>query len=208
MKTPSADHQNLGGLIDGPRPGRAPPRVRRRLTGSPDRRPPRHRKHPPLPACRTVKVSRAAALGRATLALFGPGDKVCLSGKPRRATKFRVQGKPLSFACEAEDLPGGCLLRMTGQADVAAIADMELAFLLRTAARPGLAVVDLSQMSFISSDGIGALLNLRKALARHGGSVRCAAPQPMVAEAFRRVRLYDVLDIHDTLESALESNPG
>jgi anti-anti-sigma factor len=114
----------------------------------------------------------------------------------------------MSFACEAEDISGGCLLRISGQADAAAIPDMERAFLRRTAARPGLAVVDLSQMSFISSDGIGALLSLRKAVLGYGGTVRYAAPQPMVAEAFRRVRLYDVLDIHDTLESALESNPG
>jgi hypothetical protein len=30
----------------------------------------------------------------------------------------------------------------------------------------------------------------------------------MVAEAFRRVRLYDVLDIRDTLDSVLEAAPG
>ena len=114
----------------------------------------------------------------------------------------------MAFTCAVEDIPGGCLLRMTGQADVAAVPDIERAFLQITTARPGLVVLDLSQLNFISSLGIGDLLNLRKALARHGGSVRCAAPQPMVAEAFRRVRLYDVLDIHDTLESVLESNPG
>ena len=103
---------------------------------------------------------------------------------------------------------GGCLMRISGQADVTAVPELDHAFMRLTATRPGLAVVDISQMNFISSDGIGALLNLRKAVLGYGGTVRIAAPQPMVAKAFRRVRLYDVLDIRDTLESALQPKPG
>lgn len=111
----------------------------------------------------------------------------------------------MAFTCIAEDVSGGVLLRLDGQLDVTAVPDFERDLLEITTAPPGLVVLDLSRMSFISSLGIGALLNLRKALGRHATSLRFAAPQPLVAEAFRRVRLYDVLDIRDTLESALAS---
>lgn len=114
----------------------------------------------------------------------------------------------MALTCETEQTPSCHLLRLVGQADVGAIPDLEHAFTRLVAGRPRAVVVDLSQMSFISSLGIGSLLNLHKAIARHGGCVRCAAPQPLVAEAFRRVRLYDVLDIRDTLEAAQDFTPS
>ena len=109
----------------------------------------------------------------------------------------------MSLTCESQEIPGGQLLRIEGQVDLEAIAELDRAITRLTAARPGLVVIDLSRTSFISSLGIGSLLTLRKSIVGHGGSVRLGAPQPLVAEAFRRVRLYDVLDIHDTMESAL-----
>jgi anti-anti-sigma factor len=109
----------------------------------------------------------------------------------------------MALSIESQEIPGGRLLRIEGQVDLASIADLDSAITALIAARPVRVVLDLSQMTFISSLGIGSIVNLRNALVRHGGSVLVAAPQPMVAEAFRRVRLDDLLAVHDTLESAL-----
>lgn len=114
----------------------------------------------------------------------------------------------MALTCQIEQTPTCHLLRLAGQADVSAMPDLEQALTRLIATRPKAVVVDLTQMSFISSLGIGTLLNLHKAITRHGGRIRCVAPQPMVAEAFRRVRLYDVLDIRDSLDSALDFAPG
>lgn len=109
----------------------------------------------------------------------------------------------MSLACDVEDLPQGCLMRIRGQADTAATAEIERFFLRVTAGRPRLVVLDLSGMSFVSSLAMGSLMNLHRAVTRQGGLLRLAAVQPLVAEAFARVRLPDVIEVWDSVESAL-----
>ncbi len=108
----------------------------------------------------------------------------------------------MKLICETEQTPTHHLVRIVGNVDMAAVPELEQAFNRLVAARPGAVVLDLSQMSFIGSLGIGAIFHLHKAIVRYGGVVRFAAPQPMVADAFARVRLYEVLDVRDTLQSA------
>ena len=109
------------------------------------------------------------------------------------------------FSCQSETVDGGCLVRLAGTADATAIPSLERCFAESAAAGHRLVVVDLSDMTFVNSIGMGLFLNLRKSVTAHGGAVRFAAPRPLVADALRRVRLYDVLDIRDSLEAALSS---
>lgn len=111
----------------------------------------------------------------------------------------------MDLSCDCEDFVGGCILRIRGTADSATVPDLEQAFLRIAAARHPLVVLDLSRLDFISSLAMGSLVNLHKSVARDGGRLRCAALQPLVAEAFARVRLDDVIDTHETVESALAS---
>jgi len=108
----------------------------------------------------------------------------------------------MALTCEAEETPSCHLIRLVGEADGNEIPSLERAFTRALAARPDAVVVDLSGMTFMSSLGIGSLVTLHKEITRNGGRLRCAGPQPLVAEAFRRVRLYDLLDIRDSLEDA------
>lgn len=109
----------------------------------------------------------------------------------------------MSLMCTIEDLPQGCLVRIRGQADTAATAEIERAFLRVTAGRPRLVVLDLSEMSFVSSLAMGSLMNLHKSVTRQGGRVRLAAVQPFVAEAFARVRLPEIFEVCDSVASAI-----
>ena len=49
--------------------------------------------------------------------------------------------------------------------------------------------VDLSQASFVDSEGLGALISAHKAMAQRGGLVRIKGAVPMVRELFRLTRL-------------------
>ena len=66
-----------------------------------------------------------------------------------------------------------------------------------------LAVIDLSGLTFLSSMGMGALVSFHRAVTRNGGVVRLAAAPPPIADAIRRARLTDVLDLQATVAAAL-----
>lgn len=113
----------------------------------------------------------------------------------------------MSLLCTVEDVSEGILVRIRGQADTAATAEIDRSFLRVTAGRPRLVVLDLSEMSFVSSLAMGSLMNLHRAVTRQGGRLRLAAVQPLVAEAFTRVRLPEVIEICDSVASALTTAP-
>ena len=71
------------------------------------------------------------------------------------------------------------------------------------ASRPAMVVIDLSRVPMIGSLGMGMHLNLRKSLDRHGGRVKFAGLQPLVADAFKRTKLLEVFDVHDSTDAAL-----
>jgi anti-anti-sigma factor len=71
-----------------------------------------------------------------------------------------------------------------------------------SAKRPTLAVLDLRELSFISSLAMGVLLAFRRSVVAGGGKVRVAAMQTLVLDSFKRARLDRVFEIVDNLEAA------
>jgi anti-anti-sigma factor len=66
-------------------------------------------------------------------------------------------------------------------------------------------VVDLSQVSFISSSGLRSLLLLLKELRQHGGDLRLCALQPRVAAVFDMTGFAQVFAIDGTVAEALRA---
>lgn len=66
-------------------------------------------------------------------------------------------------------------------------------------------VVDLSEVSFIDSSGLGALLSGYKNATQRGGTLILAGPQPRVRAMFELTRLNRVFDIYPRLQEALAS---
>ena len=102
---------------------------------------------------------------------------------------------------ETQSLPQALLVKVTGDAGVAAVSELDDKLMRLTAGKPPSVIVDLSGLAFISSIGMGALVNFHKSIHRQGGAVRFAAPQPMVNEAFKRARLHSLLDIRPTVDA-------
>lgn len=71
------------------------------------------------------------------------------------------------------------------------------------AARPSLLVLELSEMEFISSAGLGAIVSAQVQARAHDGRVRLVAPKPEIRRLLETTRLDAVLVICSTLEEAM-----
>ena len=69
--------------------------------------------------------------------------------------------------------------------------------------KPELVVLDLTDLTFISSMGMGTLVSFRSGVGKVGGSVKLAALKPVLAEAFRRARLTEMFELFDSVDAAL-----
>jgi anti-sigma B factor antagonist len=61
-------------------------------------------------------------------------------------------------------------------------------------------VVDLEQVSFMDSSGIGVLMGVHRRLREHGGSLRLTAPTARVRRVLELTRVTEVLPISPTDE--------
>jgi anti-sigma B factor antagonist len=67
-------------------------------------------------------------------------------------------------------------------------------------------VIDLADVTFIDSTGLGALIVARKAARERGGSVSLVSPPPVVRRLLGSTRLHDVFSIHDSLAEAINAS--
>jgi anti-anti-sigma factor len=106
---------------------------------------------------------------------------------------FQVVDKPAPAAAAADGAM--VVLGLVGSADVngALVLDQQLRRVV--AQRPPLTVFDLSQLKYISSVGIGVLLNFRRHAEDWGGRVVLAAPSELVDGILRQARLESVLPV-------------
>ncbi|HOX11944.1 MAG TPA: STAS domain-containing protein [Spirochaetia bacterium] len=64
-------------------------------------------------------------------------------------------------------------------------------------------ILDLSQVEFVDSSGLGALLNLVRDTLGRGGRISICRPQPSVKVLFRMVQLSKLVSIFDGKDAAL-----
>jgi anti-sigma B factor antagonist len=79
---------------------------------------------------------------------------------------------------------------------------------LRAALTAGLAVVvDLGDVPFMDSTGLGVLVDASKRAHAAGTALVLARPQRIVRNALRLVRVDVLIDVYDTLDAALATAP-
>jgi anti-anti-sigma factor len=64
--------------------------------------------------------------------------------------------------------------------------------------------VDLSELEFICSGSLGALLSAHKKAKPHHGKVRLVHPRPLVLRVLETTRLTDLFEVFDDLDRAME----
>ncbi len=114
---------------------------------------------------------------------------------------------PGSVKVESKRKGKALLVSLKGDAGMATIALLQKELSHICELKPQLAVLDMSGLTFISSMGMGTLVTFMRGVEKCGGKVRVAALQPLLAEVFRRARLNEVFEIHDSVDAALGDLP-
>lgn len=98
-------------------------------------------------------------------------------------------------------------VRLSGRIDAAAVAAVQKVVRQAATSGPGDVVVDLSDVTFISSSGLRVLLLLARELRKGGSDIRLCAPRPQVAEVFRLTGFDRIFELFPTREAAGASLP-
>ena len=69
-------------------------------------------------------------------------------------------------------------------------------------------VLDLTQVDFVDSIGLGVIVSVLKRVRSHGGELVLVGPVPRVRALFELTRLDEILELHDRLDDALAARPG
>jgi anti-sigma B factor antagonist len=105
--------------------------------------------------------------------------------------------------------PDHVLVSVTGE--IGATAENQFREALVSALRPEplCLVVDLAQVPFMASSGVGVLLGIRGVLAARGGSLVLSSPCPAVARVLEVTGATDLIPVADHAEKAVtECAPG
>jgi anti-anti-sigma factor len=102
-----------------------------------------------------------------------------------------------------EQLPDGVeKIALAGRMDVAGAQEIDGRFTFLTTTRPALIVVEISQVSFLASIGIRTLVSSAKTLARHGGRMVLANPQPLVEEILKLACIDSLIPVYADVGAA------
>ncbi len=93
-------------------------------------------------------------------------------------------------------------LQIIGPLDLAGVQAIDLKFTASTASRRRHAIVDMSQVPFIASLGIGLLVHVARALAASRCRLVLLTPPPQVEAPIRAAKLDSVIPIVQQLEAA------
>lgn len=93
-----------------------------------------------------------------------------------------------------EDRDGARWIQLEGELDHAACLDLKDRFTEAVVAGEGDVVVVLDGVSFLSSAGIGMLVQARKDLEDRGRALRITGLQPAIRRLFESLRLLDVFE--------------
>ena len=99
--------------------------------------------------------------------------------------------------------PGVVLLRARGDLDAYTAPGLRTRLHEATTGEADLVVVDLANVTFIDSAGLGTLVGAHRRMREGGGRLRIVRPPPLVARAFELTGLDAVLDLRDDRKQAL-----
>ncbi len=66
-------------------------------------------------------------------------------------------------------------------------------------------VLDMTDLEFINSVGLGAIIAAHLRCRHHNGAVKIVSPRPAIEELLKVTRLTRILPVHPSVESALAS---
>ena len=103
-----------------------------------------------------------------------------------------------------EQVDGCAVVRAGGEIDTRTVHRFDEAVTRAVSLSPHV-VIDLTQVSFVDSSGLGGLIVARRSARERGGSVSLVSPPPAVHRLLGATQLHDVFPIHDSLAEAINA---
>ena len=111
--------------------------------------------------------------------------------------------KPIDI--QADQTPRGLIVRIAGELGVEQIDELDRQLHLLVVLKPKLAVLDLTQVPFVSSMAIGSLVRFRNQIGEAGGRVALAGMQKPVADSFKYTGLEKIFALHKSVAEAVDA---
>ena len=109
--------------------------------------------------------------------------------------------KPLTL--DVRELPSAAVVAVGGAVDMQDAERLRAALEELTGREVPIIILDLSEMNFISSMGLGAIITAHLKTRHYQGSLRLANPQPAVHQLLETTRLTKLFNIYDDVDQAL-----
>lgn len=104
---------------------------------------------------------------------------------------------------QSSTLPDNVIhLTLSGRLDMPGTQAIEQSFSFATTMRPESIIVDLTDVSFISSIGIRLLMTSAKAQANRGGKIVLTAPQPLVRKVLEMAGIDQLIPLTADIDAA------
>jgi anti-sigma B factor antagonist len=104
---------------------------------------------------------------------------------------------------QIEERATAAIVKLSGEAGQEEADELEKQLKGVLSGKSALAVLDLSDLTYIASLGIGPLVSFRNEMTRAGRKVVITAPPSMIRDTLRRASLQRIFGIYSTLEEAL-----
>jgi anti-sigma B factor antagonist len=104
-----------------------------------------------------------------------------------------------------EKLNGVDLLKLVGRLDAATSKEFKKTMTSLTEEKRSQILLDLSELDFIDSSGLGSLVGALRSVNNQGGDIRIAAIKPQVRAIFELTRLHRVFSIFNDRATAEKS---
>lgn len=98
---------------------------------------------------------------------------------------------------------GVTVVCLSGRMDALGLENVAVSLNNAIAARKALAVVDLSDVEFMTSVGLWQFFGAAQAQRRHGGALALAAPQSCVKAVLDATAMDSLIPVYPTLEAAI-----
>ncbi|MCE2512554.1 MAG: STAS domain-containing protein [Acidimicrobiia bacterium] len=111
----------------------------------------------------------------------------------------------MSVTIRRHENPPWTVLRVGGDLDVVGAPDLRQAVVAAVASGSRLLVLDLSELDFVDSFGIGAVVGVLKRLRQRGGDLALVCPSPRIRRVFEICDLDRILALHDSIDGVAEA---
>ena len=108
-----------------------------------------------------------------------------------------------SFSVNIDTLDKGVVVHLAGDITLTHLDELHDALQQIIECHPTKVVLDLADLAFINSLGLGVLIEFRQGLAQCGGDLAMACASEHIADILRKTRLVELFPLHPDTKTAL-----